>query len=161
MQIVFDIECNKIHNPDKIWVIVCKDIDTGTINIFRNLTDDEEERQRFVAYSENITQWIGHNILGYDIPILQHLIDVSISVKDVVDTLILSKLVNYSRVGGHSIEQYGLEFGLEKIDVGKSIAGHNPFFNEWSQAMEDYCVRDVEICHRVYTSYLHILSDKN
>jgi len=159
LKVVFDIECNRIHNPDKIWCIVCKDINTDHINIFRNLVDDEEERKRFVSYSKNVKKWIGHNVLGYDIPIMSRLINVCIHVKNVVDTLILSKLVDYSRIGGHSIEQYGLEFGLEKIDIGKAVAGHNPFFDKWSQAMEDYCVRDVNISHLVYTHYLNVISD--
>ena len=153
MKVVLDIECNALHNPDKIWVIVCKDIDSGLIRIFRNLVDDEEERKRFVAYSENVTQWIGHNCINYDIPNMSRLINVCISVEAVVDTFVLSKLVDYSRVGGHSIAQYGEEFGLEKIKFSK--------WSEWSQEMEDYCVRDVEICHRIYNSYSHILADKS
>ena len=153
MKVVLDIECNALHNPDKIWVIVCKDIDSGLVSIFRNLTDDAEERLRFCNYICNIILVVGHNILGYDLPILKKLIDLDIDVNKVIDTLIISKLVNYSRVGGHSIAQYGEEFGLEKIKFSK--------WSEWSQEMEDYCVRDVEICHRVYNSYSHILADKS
>lgn len=140
MRVVLDIECNRLENPDKIWVIVCKDIDTSIIYKFRKVTDDN---RFFKEFWNNIRYIIGHNILGYDLPIISALLNLSIATSSVFDTLIASKLVNYS-LDGHSIEDYGERYGLSK---GK--------FNDWSrysQEMEDYCVRDVEICHRVYSS---------
>jgi hypothetical protein len=62
--IVIDIESNGLHNPTKIWVIVCKDIDTGKYHIFRNLNENESERLRFIRFTETITKLIGHNLLG-------------------------------------------------------------------------------------------------
>ena len=103
--IVIDIESNGLHNPTKIWVIVCKDIDTGRYHIFRNLNEDESERLRFIRFTETITKLIGHNLLGYDYPVLNKLIDYSCDrIADIsIDTLIISKLVDYPR-SGHSVE---------------------------------------------------------
>ncbi len=59
-------------------------------------------------------------------------------------------MVDYPR-SGHSIEDYGLEFQYPKIK-----------FNDWtkySQEMENYCVRDVDICERIYNKYLSYISD--
>src|SRR6202012_5768321 len=68
----------------------------------------------------------------------------------ITDTLILSKLIDYSRKG-HSIEDYGEEFGIPK---GKFVD-----FSKYSKEMEEYCVRDVDICHRIYSKYLRYVSN--
>lgn len=153
MQVICDIEANSLVRPTKIWCIVCKDIATGRVEIFRNLVTDEAERNRFSIYADAVTRWVGHNFLGYDWPVIHDLLgrsDPDIASKT-IDTLIISKLVDYSRKGGHSVEQYGEEFGLEKIKFNT--------FTHWSQEMEDYCVRDVDITHRIYSRYLRIIDD--
>jgi DNA polymerase-1 len=146
LRVVIDIEANSLNRPTQIWLIVCKDIDTGKLEIFRNVTSITEEKERFLSYSRNVRLWIGHNWLGYDYPVISSLLNHSIP--DVAsiscDTLIISKMVAYSRKG-HSIEDYGLEFGREKIKFND--------WTKWSQEMEDYCVRDVDICHEVYRKY--------
>jgi len=151
MRVVLDIECNRLLNPDKIWVIVCKDIDTNEYHIFRHVTENEDERKRFLAFSEQVSCWIGHNLLGYDWPVLVDLLGLRVEILSrCCDTLIVSKLVDYSR-SGHSVEDYGIEFGLEK---GK--------FTDWSKyspEMEEYCIRDVDITHKIYLKYLRYLSN--
>lgn len=151
MKVVIDIEGNAYNNPTQIWLIVCKCIESGELYIFRRLTDDQQEAERFKAFVPTVTQWVGHNLLEYDRPVIGRLLDIDLPFDQCLDTLILSRLVHYSRPGGHSIEQYGEEFGVPK---GK--------FNDWtkySQEMEDYCVRDVEICHRIYTTLYSIHTD--
>ena len=152
MNVVIDIECNRLLNPDKIWVAVCKDIDTNEYHIFRHVTENEIERNRFVSFINGCKLIIGHNLLGFDLPVLNVLCgivreDVG---RDCIDTLVVSKLVDYSR-SGHSVEDYGVEFGLEK---GK--------FTDWSKystEMEEYCIRDVDITHKIYLKYLRYLSN--
>lgn len=153
MEVVIDIECNSLHNPTKIWVIVCREVASGEYQIFREVTSDEQEKARFLDYSARVSRWIGHNFLGYDYPVLNKLLgrsDPDIYLKS-VDTLILSKLVDYSRKS-HSIEDYGLQFGIEK--------GKFNDFTKYSQEMENYCVRDVDICERIYRLYSRVLDDK-
>ncbi len=153
MKVCIDIECNSLNNPSQIWLIVCKDIETKTYHIFRNLTTDDTERKRFNDFRSNSTiHWIGHNFLGYDHPVLvAHDLLCSGHIQ-CTDTLIISKMVDYPRIG-HSIEDYGLEFQYPKIK-----------FNDWtkySQEMEDYCVRDVDICERIYNKYLSYISNSS
>lgn len=158
MRIVFDIEANALVNPTEIWLIVCKDIDTGETYVYRNLTQDGREKERFLLFAKGVSLWVGHNIIAYDFPILRSLLGLStpnLNVSSVVDTLIVSKLVDYSRVG-HSIEAYGIEFGKEK---GKNY--YLDFFKSWSQPLEDYCIRDVEIGYEVYKKYLPVIHDRN
>lgn len=158
MQVIIDIETDVLVKPTKIWCIVCKDIATGTLYVFRNLTEDEDEKKRFTAFSQNITRYIGHNFLGFDWPVLVNLLSVSNPdiASNTIDTLIISKLIDYSREFGHSIETYGIEFNFAK---GKNF--YVDFFKSWSQELEDYCVRDVEICEKIYNKYLPIINDPN
>lgn len=144
MKVVIDIEANRLVNPDKIWLIVCKDIDTGEYHIFRKVTEDATERARFIAFADTVSYWIGHHVLGYDWSVILSCLDYSIRSDITLDTLIVSKLVDYSRQG-HSIEDYGKEFGLEK--------GKFNDFSKWSQELETYCIRDVDIAERIYRKY--------
>lgn len=145
MRVVIDIEANGLENPSKIWVIVCKDIDTGEYSIFR-----ENDIESFITYSKRVSLWIGHNILGYDFPVLAKLHPgFNYEPDTCIDTLIISKLVDYPR-SGHSIENYGEEFGLEKITFND--------FDKYSIDMETYCIRDVDICERVYRKYSNYIS---
>jgi DNA polymerase I len=146
LRVVIDIEANGL-TPTKIWVIVCKDIDTGEVHIFRRVSDDDAEKTRFLLFSKEVTLWIGHNIVVYDLIVLSSLLGLSypdVGCGTTCDTLIVSRLLDYSRES-HSIESYGEEFGLPKID-----------FNDWSKysvEQEEYCVRDVEICYRIYCKF--------
>src|SRR5882672_8270903 len=151
MRICIDIEADALVNPKHIWLIVCKDIDTGLFHIFRNLTEDVKETENFLIFATQVTQWVGHNFLGYDYNVLHSLLGFHRSEiwNECIDTLIISKLIDYSRQG-HSIENYGEEFGIPK---GKFVD-----FSKYSQEMEDYCVRDVEICERIFRKYSKYVS---
>lgn len=154
MRVVIDIEANGLENPDKIWCVVCKDIDTGEINIFRNIVSNAEENYRCLQYLNNCSLIVGHNILGYDLPVLSKLCKFTSNVgmdDGIRDTLIVSRLADYSRQGGHSIEQYGQEFGYPKIEFND--------FSKFSEEMVTYCIRDVEIAEKVYRKYQKIIDD--
>jgi len=147
MQLIIDTECDKLDNPTKIWCVVLKDIATGEYYVFRNLHEDQTEVEKFKALVKKCKRLVGHNILGYDYPVLCNLIQFydCIDVINIIDTLIISKLCNYSRKG-HGIEDYGIEFNLLKGE-----------FNDWSRLTEEmvtYCIRDVDICECIYLSYL-------
>jgi len=156
VRIVCDIECNGLVAPDKIWLIVCKDIDSGVLNIFRNPTTNPLEKERFLDYSRTVTTWVGHNFLGYDGPQLVRLLgfDDTDLAHRCVDTLVVSKLVDYSRPQGHSVEDYGLEFGFEKLSFSKFTDTeledeHSSLFKQ----LEAYCIRDCDITERIYRSF--------
>lgn len=150
-KVIFDIETNGLENPTEIWVVVGKDVDTGELTIFREVTKDVREAQRLQEYLGGYDLCIGHNILGYDCLVLQDLLGISIPVERTLDTLIISKLMDYSRPGGHSLEDYGRELGLEKITFSN--------WSKYSQEMEDYCIRDVELNYKVYLKYKKYTDD--
>lgn len=143
MKVIIDIEANGLINPDKIWLIVCKDIATGEYHVFRPETEPAD-RQRFVEFDKRVSLYIGHNLLGYDWPIIEQLLHIPVDVQRSLDTLILSKLIDYPR-SGHSVADYGEEFGLGKIDFDD--------FSKFTPEMEEYCRRDVDITYKIYCKY--------
>jgi DNA polymerase I-like protein with 3'-5' exonuclease and polymerase domains len=149
MRVILDIEANGLTNPDKIWCVVCKDIDTGKVYIFRDFDES------FINFILSCSLVVGHNIIGYDLLVLQNLLQIHVDISRVVDTLIVSKLTNYSRPNGHSLEAYGEEFGIVK----EHAKVKQEFFKQWSQELEDRCVSDVEINYLLYLSLQHVLSD--
>lgn len=143
MKVIIDIEANGLVDPDKIWVIFCKDIDTGEYHVFRPETVTSD-RERAVAFLRSCSLLIGHNLVGYDAPVLERILGLKLDIEKQLDTLILSKLIDYPR-SGHSVEDYGVEFGIEKIQFND--------FSKYSNDMETYCIRDVDITHRIYSKY--------
>jgi DNA polymerase-1 len=153
LRIVFDIECNALHNPTEIWLIACYDIDTKKYHVFRNVTKDQEARDAFLAFVPKVTLWIGHNILGYDCVHLNRLLGVSFdpSVDSVVDTFVVALMADFGRKA-HSIQSYGEEIGKEKITFTD--------FSKYSKELEEYCLRDIDIGYYVYTKYLKYIEKK-
>lgn len=155
MKIVFDIETNSLHSPTQIWCVVCKDIDTGERYVFRKITSDSNELEKFRLFLRDVDVLIGHNIIGYDLPVIESLCGIGWSLGEhgtplrAIDTLIVSRLLAHSRPG-HSIEDYGLEFGLEKDTFSD--------YTKYSPELEARCVRDVDIAEKIYLKYLKYLS---
>jgi DNA polymerase I-like protein with 3'-5' exonuclease and polymerase domains len=149
--VAINIEANGLK-PDKIWCVVCKDIDTGEIYRFNNLTTDDTERNRFNVFARSVTYWIGHNFLGYDYPVLcahNLLCDPDIA-RHCTDTLVISKLADYPRKG-HSVEHYAEEFG----DGRQSQVS----YREWSPELLLYCERKVDLAHKIYLKYLRYIEN--
>ena len=67
-KLTFDIECNGLM-PDKIWCIVAKEYKGDTF-VFRYDEDNIEEGIKLLQQADIL---IGHNIIGFDIPILKRL----------------------------------------------------------------------------------------
>ena len=145
-QIVFDIEANGL-NPDTVWCIIAY----------------EREAKEYIEWSgdtlPNFKDWvkeqdelevIGHNIIGYDIPVLERLLKVDFSKCKVTDTLVMSRLAEPSRLGGHSLENWGQLLHQPKGE-------HSDWLN-FSQDMVEYCQQDVRVNELVYQRLLRDLN---
>jgi len=136
-QIILDIEANGLK-PDTIWCVVAKEVEHGTTNTF--IGDDISEFGDWVLYN-GITDICGHNIIGYDLPILERLAGFKWE-GPIQDTLVMSRLAHPHREGGHSLNAWGSRLGFEKGE-------HNDWYS-FSWDMVDYCKRDVELTQLVY-----------
>ena len=96
---------------------------------------------------------IGHNLIGFDVGILDRVWNVYISRDTVVDTLYLSRLYNPSQDGGHSLRNWGTILGgTGKLDFTDYDGG-------LTDEMIEYCIADVELTEQVY-KWLELQLDK-
>lgn len=97
-----------------IWIIGCKDVDTGEKIIF---TDNGRFgyysiQEHFNTFYNNVEFWAGHNIIAYDSRVLKKRLGYHIPWQRIKwDTLILSKLINFEVDGGHSLRNLAIKAG--------------------------------------------------
>lgn len=137
MKVVCDIETNGLDNPDIIWVIVCKEVESGKVHTFLEPLQSPGE---FLRLARMVTCWIGHNFLGYDFGVLSRLLW-HIDPQRIIDTLVVSRLLRYN-IGGHGLGDWGERFGIPK-----------PKHEDWTQLSPEMihrCQQDVEINYQLY-----------
>jgi len=133
-KVVFDIETTL--TADKIWCIVCKHNDT-----FYQFKDNN--LNRFEEFIKQTKEVIGHNIIGFDIPVLNRFFGYDLFKNcKITDTLILSRLLNPMIDGGHSLKNWGIKLGQKKIEFEQ--------FDFFSEDMLKYCRNDVDLTQRLY-----------
>jgi len=96
---------------------------------------------------------VGHNLIGFDVGVLDRVWNVRISRDHVVDTLYLSRLYNPSQEGGHSLRNWGTILG------GTGKIAFEDFDAGFTEEMVEYCIADVELTERVH-KWLELQLDK-
>ena len=138
-KLVFDIEADGFK-PTQVWCIVAIDVGSNEQFIYRS---DHGNLSGFRdLLCADTYELIGHNVIGYDLPALEKLQGIDFSKHRVTDTLVLSRLANPSRDGGHSLKN--LSRGTDE-----SKTEHNDF-TKVSDAMVEYCLQDVKANVEVY-----------
>lgn len=150
-RIALDIETNTKH--DRIWLVRTKDLDTGEKNKWT-------EAEKLRVYLKDATLIVAHNGIGFDFPVLNKLWNTKITLSKVFDTLIVSRLLDPSRDGGHSLEAWGQTLGFQKIDyfaIWRWLTGSEDKKStgiEYDQPhfglLDHYCERDVDVLELLY-----------
>lgn len=68
---------------------------------------------------------------------------------EIYDTMVMSKVLNPDRFGGHSLDNLGKKVGLHKIEFRKHIPT-DVRFEFYAADMLYYCIRDVQVNTKVY-----------
>ena len=124
--------------PNKIFCLVTICDKGNTVHY------TEDDIHKFKDVASNYSEFIGLNIIGFDAPVIKNVLGVDLfKLGRVIDTLVLSRLFNPVREGGHSLKAFGLKFGYKKFDFDD--------FTKFSQEMLRYCIRDVKLLIQVYT----------
>jgi len=134
--LVFDIETDDL-NATKIWCLSTCDSKTEELNSYYGDT-----LQQGIKKLQDAEKLIGHNIIGFDIPVIKKLTGVDLSNKKIIDTLVLSRLFNPVREGNHGLESWGYRLNYPKIKFTD--------YDIFSQEMVTYCERDVLLNKKVY-----------
>ena len=147
-----DIETDSL-DATRIWVVVAKDINTGVVDVFKHLDTDEAEAARFKAYCSEYDKFVFHNGIGFDVPVINRILGSTIKVQDVVDTLVVSRMLDYNIQGGHSLDAWGKRLNLFK-GVFKDFEGG------LTQEMIDYCILDVEVTVKLFNKFKATIFNK-
>ena len=139
MKCILDIETNGLlDEATNVHCIVAYDIDGKKPYVFKG----DECRVRFPNFARNVSQFIMHNGLSFDAPMLNKLCGTEIKDNSILDTLILSQLFNPMRDGGHSLESWGERFEFPKGNIEN--------FDYYTEEMLEYCKQDVNITYKLY-----------
>lgn len=151
MRLVFDLEANGLYDDkvnkdgtvskaaDIIWCIVTKDIDSSHISRY---TSADNNISLGIKHLESANELVCHNQIDYDLRLIKRLYPSFKPKGLILDTMILSQMLNSDRKGGHGLASYGEELGIAK-----------PVHEDWSKfspEMLHRCAQDVEINHLVY-----------
>ena len=150
MRIALDIETNLAHST--IHLCVTKHLETGEIKVWKNPNGLND-------YLSKATLLIAHNGIGFDFFHLNRLWNTKIGLKKVYDTLVASRLLEPTKENGHSLESYGKQLGIPKIDypaVWSWMMNRREEYpgecydNPIEGLLDYYCTRDVDVLARAY-----------
>lgn len=179
----FDLETNGFLDvANVIHSLVLQDMDTGAVYSCHDHHAeydplkhwDIEQGLRELASADEVC---GHNVIKYDIPVIQKLYP-SIWKRfdgDVTDTLIMTRLffpeirdkdfrvreqqlkrgmepsLPGQKIGTHGLEAWGYRLGEMKGDYSAIMKekGLDPW-SAWNQDMQDYCEQDVRVTQKLY-----------
>ena len=162
--LIFDLESNGLYNDaTQIHCIAYYDDELGEILSFNDECPGKGMSSpivRAIQYIQQASVICGHNIIGYDLPLISKLYPFFEPRGIIIDTLLLSRLYNprlmsldkdrnwphmpLQLYGRHSLEAYGYRLGEYKGEYGK-----NTDWKEWSQELEDYCKQDVAVTKKL------------
>ena len=159
--LVFDCETNGLlHDVSTIHCIAIYEAAKKETFVFNNEGGKCPPITEALHWLSSADVIVGHNIIGYDIPVLRKVYSWFDPCRNVIDTLTLSrhfhpnmmdidKRRNVPRMplqlyGRHSLEAYGYRLGEYKGEFGKTTD-----WSDWSQEMQDYCVQDVKVTTRL------------
>ena len=153
---VFDLETNGLYDDvTEIFCIVIHDVTRQ-----QTITYRPDSIDRAIESLNNADVLIGHNIIFYDIPVLQKLKSSFVLDKQhVIDTLICTRLIwpkekllesdttSYARVpgglkGSASLKAWGYRLSDYKIDFKD--------FTSFSEEMLSYCIQDVNVTTKLF-----------
>jgi len=159
--LLFDLESTGLlRRGSRIHCIVARDVTSAN----DTMVFDHRPEQTIDMGIETLRRanvLIGHNIIGYDIPLIQESHDFETDA-EVVDTLVLSRLFyphivdrDYERkpagmpaklYGRHSLEAWGYRLKCFKGDYAK----HEDAWETYTPEMLDYCVQDTAVTFKLY-----------
>lgn len=163
MALIFDLETDGLLDTvSKIHCLVIKDTDTDEVFTYRSGFPYELEEGIDHLLSGSLV--VGHNVIKYDIPVIEKLYKVSFDHAKVFDTLVATRVIwaairetDSLRIqkgvlpgklfGSHSLAAWGYRMKNYKGD-------YDGGWEKFTQEMLDYCVQDVQVTADLYSRIL-------
>ena len=142
-EIIIDIETNS--TATHIWCAVTKELKNKEVNVWTDPVKLE-------TYLEEESVLIGHNIIGFDVPVLKKHWMMNLDKHQLKDTLVMSRLLNPILENGHSLRSWGNRLGNYKDDF-------KDFDGGLTEEMVSYCKQDVSVTEALYKRLSNDLLD--
>ncbi|MCK5015908.1 MAG: hypothetical protein KAS32_02460 [Candidatus Peribacteraceae bacterium] len=162
MPLIFDTEASGfLFSVTKLHCIVVIDTDTKITETYYDAKYPSDIHwvgkiahglKRLKSYQNDGGIIVGHNIAGYDLPVIKKLTGCNLSLDNCYDTFISSCLLFPDKEGGHSLEQWAVDL---KLSTSKVV---NEDWSKLTVNMLDRCIADVKINLAVYD---HLKSKEN
>ena len=148
-EIVLDSKGNPKTEVDRVLCAATKVPDQEPILWLENQMKD------LVEYLKQFDVVVGHNIFGYDFPVMRRLHGMA-RPKCIVDTLVISKLmypdIHNHPLGDNSLESWGKYLKFPKIEYTQGWESYN-------NDMGTYCKQDTRLGEAIYNAQKKFLSD--
>ena len=161
MSLIFDLETDGLL-PEVTVIHTLTIYDTATGKYVRY---DKEDVPKGIARLEAAETIIGHNIIGYDVPVIEKLLGIRMTCR-ILDTMVWARLIyadikgsDFKRgqqgtlptklIGSFALEAFGYRLGILKGEFGKTAD-----WSKWTQEMSDYCEQDVRVTAALYQALL-------
>jgi DNA polymerase I len=151
VDLVLDIETDSKHS--QIWMCYTHNSDTN--EYVCHTTPDT-----LIPLINKADRLIGHNLIGFDAPILNKIWKTRIGLSKVRDTLTMSRLWNPSIEGGHSLDAWGKRLGNHKVEytriwhwlmgVPYDKVSTAPYDAPYDSLNRFYCKQDVAVTVDLY-----------
>lgn len=151
MRYILDIETNGLYDTvTTVHCVVMRELGTDKVHTFT-----QDNSIGCLSLIKDADQLIGHNLIAYDLPVLQKLWGYEHE-GDVLDTLVCSRTIWPNLIeldsahkklppklwGSHSLKAWGYRLGNHK---GEFNDGSVDVWESFSQEMLDYCVQDTKV----------------
>ena len=152
-----DIETNAIDHPDKCWLVGGKMACTGEVFKFENIHEDRVAMKAANEWHLSLDKMVGHNFIQYDLPLLNKWFDKPLDPRKVLDTLIVSRTVDYNidiPLGGngpHTLKSWGIRLGVFKGDFHE--------FGALTDEMIEYWKGDLDTTEALFKHFKSIIYD--
>ena len=140
--IIVDIETDGLLTElTSIWCIAIKEVGGETLS-FSDYDDSLPNNSEAIPYMEAADRIIGHNFIRFDGPAIAMVMGYTVPHEKVYDTLIMSRLNQFNRIGKHSMKAWGENLSFPK--------GAYEDWSKYTPEMMAYCIQDVTVNEAIY-----------
>tara|TARA_B100000427_G_C15516710_1_gene598523 strand:+ start:2662 stop:3204 length:543 start_codon:yes stop_codon:yes gene_type:complete len=170
-QLIFDLESTGLlRQGSSIHCIVLRNLNNAESPV---IFDHQPDRDLNIAIQQlqSADLLIGHNIIGFDIPLIKEQFPDFNFQGELLDTLVLSRTLYPNIInrdyeirpkdmpqrlyGRHSLEAWGYRLKCFKGDFGK----HEGAWDTYTPEMLDYCIGDTQVTLKLYERLMRKINE--